>query len=80
MIPFKHTDERVWRAIHQLEFQRIDTKVYEVVMDPETYAELMTDLVPVFLDLDGRRLFGLPIRRDSSMRRGEIALRHGAIA
>ena len=83
MIPFKHTNEHVWHTQRQLERERRDVMIYEVVMDPETYDELRIGPITYATEYRGQgefRLFGLPIRSDLKMRRGEIILRHGVIA
>lgn len=77
MIPFKHTDERVWNAIHQIESAQREAQVCEVVVGPEIYVEMKIGRITSLTYFRGEDfLFGVPVSLDPSLRRGEIVLRH----
>ncbi len=84
MIPFRHTDERVWMAIDRLQHEeRKDEKKYVAVMDPEAYSFLVTEVrpgmshwLPVGPLGIAATVLGVPIEVDPTLRRGQIVLRH----
>lgn len=72
-------------ARHQLRSERRDIEGYVVVMDPSVYCALITDrpLHLAYYDTSPGNfstIFGVPVKLDSSLRRGQIVLRHEVAA
>ena len=80
MIPFRHTDERVWYALRVLHAERRDAREYVAYVDPAGWAAMRREAIagPPTTGWDGVawRLFGMPIEVDPRLPRGRVVLRH----
>ena len=77
MIPFRPTEERVWRAMYSLRADLRDAREYTVHVDYAVMAALVSELSPMVSSQGpARTIFGLPIVPGHRLRRGAVVLRH----